>query len=154
VPVALGHLACLDDHVAPGVHDWADDRLADLQGPCGRISEAAADGPADPLGTDKSGAHTRDYGHARIEDFHTCSFPSTERSEPTARPVWAVHHFFTEPPYLDNKIHICRDEALLGRSRSVEERRGERVSLIEQILMLVWGVAPSSRRSPRVIVER
>jgi hypothetical protein len=36
----------------------------------------------------------------------------------------------------------------------IEERRGERVSLIEQILMLVWGVAPSSRRSPRVIVER
>jgi hypothetical protein len=38
-----------------------------------------------------------------------------------------------------------------GHRDSTEESE---VALIEQILRLVWGVAPSSPRGPRVITER
>jgi hypothetical protein len=38
----------------------------------------------------------------------------------------------------------------LRRTREEEEV----VAIIEQLLMLLWGVTPAKRRSPRVMLER
>jgi hypothetical protein len=35
-----------------------------------------------------------------------------------------------------------------------DDRKGDSVALVRSFLMLLWGLAPSARRPPRVMLER